>query len=212
MEEDGQPVSIVARDQTRCRSCITALFCEVAMHLAIRRYQMRYLLSLLFFLFLAAGPVRLSAQSIAEETSFRVKLMTRLSTETNDKGDKLTAIILQPPAFAKAFMEGEVKESKARGGLFQKTSVLNISFLRIMKQNKAIEVDCKVKEIYNSKGEINTDDENRVIENKSSGKKSADAGQFLPKLETQGSQLSFAAGTELVLTVRTKQASTKNKK
>jgi hypothetical protein len=172
---------------------------------------MRYLLSLLFFLFLAAGPIRLQAQSFADDTIFRVKLMSRLSTETNDKGDKLTAIILQPPAFAKAFMEGEIKESKARGGLFQKTSALNILFQRIVKNGKTVEVDCKVKEVYNSKGDLNIDDENRIIESKSNGKKKgADAEQFLSKLETQGAQLSLAAGTELVLIVRTKQAATKH--
>lgn len=211
MEEDGQPASIAAHDQARCRSCITALFCEAGMHLAIRRYQMRYLLSLLFFLILAPGPARLPAQSFADDTSFRVKLMSRLSTETNDKGDKLTAIILQPPSFAKAFIEGEIKESKARGGLFQKTAALNILFQRIVKNGKTVEVDCKIKEVYNSKGDLNIDDENRVIENKNSGKKKgADAEQFLLKLETQGAQLSFAAGTEFVLIVRTKQAATKH--
>jgi hypothetical protein len=170
---------------------------------------MRYLFSLLFFLFLAAGPVRLSAQSFADDTSFRVKLIARLSTETNDKGDKMAVIILHPPSFAKAFMEGEIKESKARGKLFQKTSLLNILFQRIVKNNRTIEVDCKIKEVYNSKGEHNIDEEGRVIENKGSGKKSEDAEPVLSKLETQGAQLSFAAGTELVLTVRTKQAGTK---
>ena len=172
---------------------------------------MRYLLSLPLFLVLALGPARLPAQSFADDTSFRVKLMSRLSTETNDKGDKITAVILQPPAFAKAFMEGEVKESKARGGLFQKSSILNILFQRIVKNGKTIEVDCKVTEVFNSKGNLNTDDENRVIENKSSSKKKgADAEQFLPKLESQGAQLSFDAGAEFVLIVRPRQAATKN--
>ena len=160
---------------------------------------MRYLLSFSFLLVLAIGPARLPAQNIADDTSFVVKLMAPLSTETNRKGDKITAVILQPPAFAKSFIEGEIRESKARGKLFQRSSALNISFQRIVKRNKTIEVECKIKEVLNSKNERNADEEGRMIEYKGGGK-SEDA-----ELETKGAQLSFAAGTELTLTVRTTQ-------
>ena len=38
-----------------------------------------------------AGPVAAPAQTIPDNTEFRVKLLAPLSTETNKKGDKITA-------------------------------------------------------------------------------------------------------------------------
>ena len=68
-----------------------------------------------------------SAQTIADNTEFHIKLLAPLSTETNRKGDKITAQIVNPEAFAGGMMEGEVKESKS-GGKVSGKSVLNFTF------------------------------------------------------------------------------------
>jgi hypothetical protein len=185
-------------------------------------------LSYPFLLILAGGASSLPAQTIADNTPFRVKLTAPLSTETNRKGDKITALVLQPPEFANSIMEGEVKESKG-GGKVSGKSVLNFTFQRIVKGGKTIQVNSEVKEIFNSRGKQNVDEEGRIIEKKSNvGKMAAVTGAgaligalaggakgaaigagagaaaalVLIQVGAKGAQISFAPGSELILSVR----------
>jgi hypothetical protein len=169
------------------------------------------------------------AQPIADNTEFRVKLLAPLSTETNRKGDKITAQILAPDQFAGAMMEGEVKESKS-GGKVTGRSVLNFTFQSIVpKDGATIPVSSEVKGLVNSKGRANVDEEGRVIEKKNSvGKLAGAAGAgaliggiagggrgaaigagvgaaaalILIQVAAKGANVTFAPGSEVTLSVR----------
>lgn len=167
-------------------------------------------------------------QSIAPNTEFRVKLLGPLSTETNRKGDKITAQVLQPAEFAGAMMEGEVKESKS-GGKVTGRSVLNFTFQSITRNGATIPVNSEVKSFVNSKGKANVDEEGRVVQKKSNvGKVAAATGigaligglagggkgaaigagvgagasLILIQVAAKGANIAFAPGSEFVLSVR----------
>lgn len=188
---------------------------------------MRIIIAGLIALFLAAG-VPASAQPIADNTEFKVKLLAPLSTQTNRKGDKITAQIVSPAEFAGSMMEGEVKESK-RGKKISGASVLNFTFDTIVKDGKPIPVNSEVKALYNSKGKENVDEEGRVIQKKSNvGKMAAITGAgaligviaggakgaaigagagaaaslVLIQVGAKGADVTFAAGSEMLLSVR----------
>ncbi len=188
---------------------------------------MRTAIGCLSALVLAAA-VPACAQPIAENSEFRVKLLAPLSTETNRKGDRITAQILSPAEFAGAMMEGEVKESK-RGKKISGTSVLNFTFDTIVKDNHPIPVNSEVKALFNSQGKENIDEEGRVIEKKSNvGKMAAVTGAgaligaiaggakgaaigagagaaaslVLIQVGAKGADVKFAPGSEMLLSVR----------
>ncbi len=176
---------------------------------------------------LAASPA--PAQQIADGTEFRVKLLAPLSTETNRKGDKITAQILAPEQFAGGSMEGEVKESKS-GGKVSGRSVLNFTFQTVVtKDGNSIPVKAEVKSLVNSKGKANVDEEGRVVEKKSNvGKMAAVTGAgaligaiagggrgaaigagagaaaslIMIQVAAKGANVTFAPGSEVILSVR----------
>jgi hypothetical protein len=177
---------------------------------------------------LLAGPALAPAQTIADNTEFRVKLLAPLSTETAKKGDKITAQIVSPAEFANGMMEGEVKESKS-GGKISGKSVLNFTFQNVVMGDKSIPVSSEVKQLVNSKGKANVDEEGRVVEKKSNvgkmaaatgvgaliggiagGAKGAGIGAgggaaaslVLIQVAAKGANISFAPGSEVVLSVR----------
>jgi hypothetical protein len=178
---------------------------------------------------LTFGTLPAPAQQIADNTEFRVKLLAPLSTETNRRGDKITAQILAPEEFAGAMMEGEVKESKS-GGKVSGKSVLNFTFQTVVtKDGKSIPVSSEVKSLINSKGKANVDEEGRVVEKKSNvGKMAAVTGAgaligaiagggrgaaigagagaaaslILIQVAAKGANVTFAPGSEVLLSVR----------
>ena len=180
-------------------------------------------------LFMAAlVPAGAPAQTIADNTEFRVKLLAPLSTETNKKGDKITAQVVAPAEFAGGTMEGEVKESKS-GGKISGKSVLNFTFQTVVMGGKTIPVSSEIKSFVNSKGKANVDEEGRIIEKKSNvGKAAAATGVgaliggiaggakgaaigagvgavgslVLIQVAAKGANVSFAPGSEVVLAVR----------
>ncbi len=178
---------------------------------------------------LTLGGLPAPAQQIADNTEFRVKLLAPLSTETNRKGDKITAQVLAPEQFAGAMMEGEVKESKS-GGKISGRSVLNFTFQSIVpKDGATIPVSSEVKSFVNSKGNANVDEEGRVVEKKNSiGKLAgatgagaliggiagggrgaaigagigAAAALIMIQVAVKGANVTFAPGSEITLSVR----------
>ncbi len=178
---------------------------------------------------LTFGTLPAPAQQIADNTEFRVRLLAPLSTETNRKGDKITAQVLAPGEFAGAMMEGEVKESKS-GGKVSGKSVLNFTFQTVVtKDGKSIPVSSEVKSLINSKGKANVDEEGRVVEKKSNvGKLAAVTGAgaligaiagggrgaaigagagaaaslILIQVAAKGANVTFAPGSEVLLSVR----------
>ena len=173
-----------------------------------------------------------SAQQIADNTEFRVKLVAPLSTKTNRKGDKITAQIVAPDQFAGAMMEGEVKESKS-GGKVTGRSVLNFTFQSIIpKDGVAIPVASEVTGFVNSKGKANVDEEGRVVEKKNNIAKlagvtgagaliggiaggakgaaigagaGAAVGLVVILVAVKGANVTFAPGSEITLSVRQRQ-------
>lgn len=168
------------------------------------------------------------APAIAPDTEFRVKLLSRLSTDTNRKGDKITAQVTGPAEFAGDMVDGEVKESKS-GGKITGKSVLNFTFQTLHHAGQPIPIQSSIKSFANSKGQQNVDEEGRVIEKKSNigkaavatglgaliggiagGAKGAAIGAgvggaaslVLIQVAAKGANVTFAPGSEIVLSVK----------
>lgn len=176
---------------------------------------------------IAGGVLAAPAQEIQPDTEFRVKLLAPLSTETNRKGDKFTAQVVAPEAFAGGIMEGEIRESKS-GGKVSGKSVLTLGFTQLVYKGETTPVSAQVKSFTNSKGQANVDEEGRIIEKKSNvgkaalgtgagaligglagGAKGAAIGAgvgaaaslVLIQVGAKGANVSFAPGSEILLSV-----------
>lgn len=137
------------------------------------------------------------AQELKPNTEFKVKLLGPLSTETNQKGDKITAQVVAPAPFAGAIMEGEVKESKS-GNKFKGKSTLLFTFQTLVpKGGNPMPVSSDVKGFTNSKGQQNVDEEGAIIEKKNNlGKMAAisGAGALIGALAGGGKGAAIGAG------------------
>jgi hypothetical protein len=189
---------------------------------------MRALLPITAMLCLPLCASQAEAPKVEKDTEFRVKLLAPLSTQTNVKGDKITAQVISPPQFAGWMMEGEVRESKS-GKKIKGTSVLNFTFHTLAREEQRIAVDARIKSFYNSKGQADADEEGRVIEKKSNAGKAAiatgagaviggilgggkgaligagaggAASLLLIQVAAKGANVEFAAGSEVVLSVQ----------
>lgn len=112
------------------------------------------------------------AQAQPQPVPFRVQLTQPLSTKANQKGDKVTAVVLEPAAFKGGILEGTVKEVKS-GGAMTKESVLNFGFGMLHANGKDIPVRSDVTKFYNSKGQENADEEGRIVKKKNDLAKAA---------------------------------------
>jgi hypothetical protein len=182
--------------------------------------------AIVFFLALVALPA--ADKTIPKETEFRVKLLSPVDTATARKGDKLTAQVEAPQPFAGDIIEGVVRESKGGNKIKGKAS-LNIVFQVLNHADERVPVQAAVKSLLNSKGKENVDEEGRVIRKKNSlGKAAAGAGVgaligglaaggagaaigaaaggaamiVLVQIGTDGPRISFAPGTEFILSVK----------
>jgi hypothetical protein len=189
---------------------------------------MRRLLSFISIVIALAAAGTGNAQTITSETQFTVKLLGPLDTTTNRAGDKITAMVVSPEAFKGDMMEGEVKKSKSSGKMNGK-SVLNFTFQTLHHGNKDIAIQSQVLTAYNSKGQANVDEEGQVIEKKNNWGKAAigtaigaglgallggakgagiGAGAGLAatlifiEVGTKGPKISFAPGSEFILSVK----------
>lgn len=106
------------------------------------------------------------AVDLPRDAEFRVSLTAPISTETNRKGDKISAVVVAPEDFAGAIMEGEIKESKS-GNKFKGKSTLLFTFHTLVpRQGESIPVSTDVKSFVNSQGKANVDEEGFVVEKK----------------------------------------------
>jgi hypothetical protein len=135
--------------------------------LSRRRRSVRRQGALLGSLFvLLATPIRADGPAIAKNTEIRVRLTAPVSTQTNRKGDKVTALVVAPPEFAGAFMEGEIRESTS-GNKYKGKSRLSFAFHTLaLRDGARIPVSSDVRSFINSKGQQNTDEEGFLIEKK----------------------------------------------
>lgn len=168
----------------------------------------------------------------ANDADFRVKLLTPINTQTSKKGDKITAQVLDPAAFRGDILEGTVRESKS-GAKLKGKSVLNFTFNTLNHGGQALPVQANVKSLVNSKGQQDVDEEGQVIRKKNSlGKVAgvtavgallggltggaqgaaigagvgAAAALIVVEVATEAPNVSFAPGSELVLSLRSAAA------
>jgi hypothetical protein len=115
------------------------------------------------------APAQSQTPQIKDET-FVAKVLTPLSASANKKGDKFTLQVLEPAGYQGAMIEAEVVKAKAAGRVKGKSELL-FNFNKLtLKNGKAIPIVADLKEVSNSKGAANVDEEGRVI-GKSSMKK-----------------------------------------
>jgi OmpA-OmpF porin, OOP family len=112
----------------------------------------------------------------AQDMDFQVELMNRVGTETSRKGDLVSARVISPADFKGSIMEGKIAESKS-GAKSGGESVLDIDFDMLRHNNTATPINTKIKSVGNSKGQVNLDEDGRVIGRAvSSNKKSSGTG------------------------------------
>jgi hypothetical protein len=190
---------------------------------------MKLRMAVLLFVFLAIAPAsRLRAQTVPPNSQITVKLLAPLSTKTNRAGDKISAQVIDPPAFKDDMVAGEVKKVK-NGGKIHGTSVLNFTFETLYHQGKTISIESSVVALRNSQGKENVDEEGQVINKKNNvgkvavgtaigaglgaiigGGKGAAIGAgaglagslILVEATTKGPSIDFAPGSEFVLSVK----------
>jgi hypothetical protein len=105
-----------------------------------------------------------------KDQSFTAKILAPLSASANKKGDKFTLAVLEPETFKDAMIEAEVVKAKAAGRVSGRSELL-FSFNTLTPKGGApAPIVADLKEVTNSKGTANTDEEGRVI-GKSSAKK-----------------------------------------
>jgi hypothetical protein len=127
------------------------------------------LVSVLVVQLLSSGFAQTPAPTIKDE-SFLVKILSPLSASGNKKGDKFTLLVLDPAPYKDAMIEGEVVKAKAAGRVSGKSELL-FSFDKLtLKDGTVVPIAADLKEVSNSKGVANVDDEGHVI-GKSSAKK-----------------------------------------
>jgi hypothetical protein len=102
------------------------------------------------------------AQMPQQPIPFKVQLTQSLSTKANQKGDKVTAMVLEPVELKGAILEGTVKEAKASGDI-KKESVLNFGFGLLHHNGSTYPVRSEVTKFYNSKGQENADEEGQIV-------------------------------------------------
>lgn len=134
---------------------------------------------------------------LQKDTEIRVRLTAPVSTATNQKGDKVTAMVVEPAALRGAVMEGEIRESKS-GNKFKGRSTLQFAFQTlVLKDGTRVPVTGDVKSFTNSKGQQNTDEEGFLIEKKNNLGKMAAAsgvGALIGALAAGGKGAAIGAG------------------
>lgn len=143
-----------------------------------------------------------AAPEIAKDTEMKVRLTAPVSTATNQKGDKITAMVVDPAPFRGAVMEGEIRESKS-GNKFKGKSTLLFAFQTlVLPDGTQVPVTSDVKSFTNSKGQQNTDEEGFLVEKKNNLGKMAVAsgvGALIGGLAAGGKGAAIGAGAALIL-------------
>ena len=179
--------------------------------------------SVWLFLTTAAAQV----PNLARNTEFHVKLLNPISTQSNKAGDQITASVLSPPEFANDIISGTIKQSKS-GGKIKGESVLTLGFSSIAHGGTVIPIRADVKSVVNSQGARDVDEEGQVVRKSNNlakiaagtgvgalvgalagGGKGAAIGAgagaaaavIFVEVAVRGPNVSFAAGSEFVLSV-----------
>lgn len=103
-----------------------------------------------------------------KDVQFEARLLMPISTEASKRGDRFPAQILSPPNFRGGIIEGQItKVSKAKG---RKKAEILFQFEKLNIRGRSFPVRADLRDVANSKGVKNVDEEGQVI-GKSSHKK-----------------------------------------
>ena len=171
-----------------------------------------------------------AALALAQSPEIRVtaRLLGPISTDTSQKGDRITAEIREPEASLGDVLEGRITESKS-GQKLKGESVLTFTFDTWHHGSQAIPIQSSVASLSNSRGQQNVDEEGRVIRKSNNlgkaalitalgagigaaagGAKGAAIGAgagaaaslLFVKLAVKGPKISFDAGSRFQLVIR----------
>jgi len=173
---------------------------------------------------LLASP--LQQHVIAPNTAMRVRLVAPLSTDTNRKGDGVKAEVMEPEHLKGAYVAGTVTESKSSGKIKGK-SKLNFRFEQLYFNGATYPIRTNIEALYNSQGQANVDEEGYVVKASNNlgkiaamsaigaligglaggGKGAAigagagaAAGFILIQVAAKGPRITFASGSQFVIT------------
>lgn len=99
---------------------------------------------------------------LGAEEKMTARLIAPISTETNQKGDRLTAQVVEPPELVGSILQGVIIESK-NGGSIKGTSVLTFRFDALEQNGRMLPIRSTIESMTNSRGELNVDEEGRAI-------------------------------------------------
>jgi OmpA-OmpF porin, OOP family len=100
----------------------------------------------------------------AQEIDLEVVLMGPLSAQSSRKGERVSARVVGPETLKDNLVEGKVNEARASGKI-RGRSVLNFSFENLQHAGQPIPITSQVKSVVNSKGQVDVDEEGRVLRN-----------------------------------------------
>lgn len=116
---------------------------------------------------LFASTLCFGQQTVQPNSDFLVRLKAPgINTKTAAVGDEVRAVVEQPADFAGYEVIGHVSQA-ANGGKIKGQSVLQFKFERLEKENVVVPIDATLKQVTNSKGSPNVDEEGRAIKKKS---------------------------------------------
>lgn len=115
--------------------------------------------------FVALSPFGFAQSPLLQKTDFDVILTTDLDTATAKIGDQVVAQVDSPDEFKGEYLYGAVTESKS-GGKVKGSSVLTFRFTDLTYHGKKIAVSTSLKQVTNSKGAPDVDEEGRAIKKK----------------------------------------------
>lgn len=103
--------------------------------------------------------------SVPSNATFKLQLLSPISTASNKKGDKFNCLVVAPDEFKEATVEGRITKLKS-GGRAGKTSEIGLAFSSItMPDGRAGKFDGQVMEVYevvNAGGQGRADQEGQV--------------------------------------------------
>jgi outer membrane protein OmpA-like peptidoglycan-associated protein len=110
----------------------------------------------------------------AQDMEIQAELMGPLSTQSSQKGDRIFARVTSPDALKGDMLEGKVTAVRS-GGKMNGKSVLNFSFETLQHANQAVPLSSEIKAVSNSKGQVDVDEEGRIVRKSNNLAKTAGA-------------------------------------
>jgi hypothetical protein len=103
---------------------------------------------------------------LQKDTDFLVSLRAPgINSKTAAVGDEIRADVVQPDGYVGYELVGRISQAKS-GGKIQGKSVLLFKFEKLVKGNTTIPVTAVLKQVTNSKGAPNVDEEGRMVRTK----------------------------------------------